>query len=232
VTTNEISGKPSIAESFSPGQVLAEILTLKQKLSTGDTGILWLAHDGDSGKDVTLLFLPGILLEDARVMDELRAQVKLNRQLIHPHVLRTHDFIEEEGWAAISSDAVEAESLASLLAKKQNGCFAPSEITAWITSICQTLDDAHRASLLHRDLVPQNILLVKDGGILIANFGISRIVLDAAGRALGPGKIDEHLASMSPQQLDGEFPARWDDIYALGILIYQLLTGKPPCRPG
>ncbi len=230
--TNEIPGKQSVAETFSPGQVLAENFTLKQKLSGGDLGTVWLATDSETGNDVTLLFLPGALLGDSRVMEELRAQVKLNRQLIHPHVLRTHDFIEESGWAAISSDAVEAENLSSLLAKKENGCFDPSEIQAWLSTVCQTLDDAHRAGLLHRDLVPRNILLSKSGEILISNFGISRIILDALGRALGRGKIDEHLASMSPQQLDGEYPARWDDIYALGALIYQLLTGKPPFHSG
>ena len=230
--TKEISGKQSIAETFSSGQVVAESLTLKQKLPAGDTGTPWLAHDGESGRDITLLFVPGVLLADAHVMEELRSQVKLNRQLIHPHVLRTHDFIEEEGWAAISSDAVEAETLASLLAKKEHGCFDPSGMQASIVTLCQTLDDAHRAGLLHRDLVPRNILIAKTGEILIANFGISRIILDALGRSSGPGKIDEHLASMSPQQLDGEMPARWDDIYALGALVYQLLTGKPPFFSG
>jgi serine/threonine protein kinase len=232
VTTNEITGSPSIEETFSPGQVLAEGLTLKQKITAGDTGIIWLAHDGGSGEDVTLLFLPAAVLKDARVMDELRIQVKLNRQLIHPHIVRTHDLIEEEGWAAISSDAVEAETLASLLAKKKEDAFDVSQIQPWTAALCQTLDDAHRASLLHRDLVPQNILLAKNGEILIANFGTNRIILDAVGRIRGPGKIDEHVASMSPQQLDGELPARWDDIYSLGVLIYQLLTGKPPYYSG
>ncbi|HWB61211.1 MAG TPA: protein kinase, partial [Chthoniobacteraceae bacterium] len=180
--TNEIPGKPAVAATFSPGQTVGESFTLKQKLSTGDPGapggdlgIPWLAHDSESGKDVSLLFLPAALLGDARVMEELRAQVKLNRQLIHPHVLRTHDFIEEEGWAAISSDPVEADTLASLLEKQKNGAFDPSQAQAWLSSVCQTLDDAHRAGLLHRDLVPRNILLAKDGKVLVANFGISRI---------------------------------------------------------
>ena len=80
------------------------------------------------------------------------------------------------------------ETLASLLAKKNNGCFNASEIKPWVTVICQTLDDAHRAGLLHRDLVPRNILLTNSGEILIANFGISRIILDAMGRIAGGGK--------------------------------------------
>jgi len=233
VTTTETTSSASVVESFSPGQKLGESgFTLKQKLTTGDLGVIWLAHDDESDKDLALLFLPDSILTDARVLDDLRGQVKQNRQLIHPHVLRVHDFIEEPGWAAISSDAVEAKTLASLLANKENGCFTAPEIKPWITTICQTLDEAHRANLLHRDLAPENILLTDAGEVLIANFGISRIILDALGRSRAGEKPDEHLAYVSPQQLDGEDPARWDDVYSLGVLIYALLTGKTPFTTG
>jgi serine/threonine protein kinase len=143
-------------------------------------------------------------------------------------VLRTHDFIEEPGWAAISFDHTEAESLSTLMAKRENGCFNAGDIQPWMTVICQTMDDAHRSNLLHRDLSPSNFLVAKAGGIMVANFGISRIILDAVSRMQGPAAKDEHLAFMSPQQLDGEHPARWDDVYGLGALVYTLLTGKPP----
>jgi serine/threonine protein kinase len=231
VITNETSRAQS-TNAFSPGQKISESLTLKQRLAGLSTGVVWLAHDQEMGKEVSLLFLPDALLGDPRALDELRAQVKLNRQLIHPRVLRTHDFIEENGWAAISSDAVEAETLASLLAKKDKGFFEASEIKPWMSMTCQTLDDAHRAGLLHRDLSPENILITKSGDVLIANFGISRIILDALSRLQAGEGNEDHLAYVSPQHLDGEYPARWDDVYSLGILIYHLLTGKPPFYSG
>lgn len=228
MTTKEIS-QPSPAENFAPGQALAEGITLKQKISATSIGVTWLAEE--SGGEVSLLFLPAEVCADGHTIEEVRAQVTQNRKLVHPQVLKTHDFIEENGWAAISSDVVEAPTLATLLAQKEKHYFEVSEIQPWIAAICQTLDDAHRVNLLHRDLSPQNILVPKAGGILLANFGVSRIVLDSLGRK-GIAGLDDHMAYMSPQQLDGELPARWDDIYALGVLIYELLTGKPPFHSG
>jgi len=114
---------------------VAESLELKRRLSTGDSGVRWLAHDTASGKDVELWVLPDVVRDDSNTMDELRAQLKLNRQLIHPHVLQSHDLIEEEGWVAISSDAPESETLASLLTKQEKGCFEPSVIQTWLATI-------------------------------------------------------------------------------------------------
>lgn len=163
--TNEPSPSQSVAETFSPGQKLAENFTLNRKLSSSATGVTWLAHDAEQGREIALLFLPDTLLGDPRALGQLRREVRQNRQLIHPHVLRVHEFVEDADWVAISSDYVEAETLASLLAKKENGCFDVSEIKPWIGTICQTLDDAHQANLLQRDLTPENILLKKTAGL-------------------------------------------------------------------
>jgi serine/threonine protein kinase len=150
VITNEISGKESVGEKFSPGQVVAESLTLKRRIAADETGVRWLARDEAAGSDAELWVLLAAVTNDTHAMDDLRAQVKLNRQLIHPHVLPTRDLIEEEGWSGISTDAVEGDSLAALLKEKR--FLDASGIHGWMSTLCQTLDDAHRAGLLHRDL--------------------------------------------------------------------------------
>lgn len=227
MTTKSTIPSQSLAETFSPGGKLADTFTLQRKISSGETGVVWLARDEELEQDVAMHFLPDPLMFDPRALDELRAEVRHNRQLIHPNVVRVYDLVEGPGWAAITSDCPDAETLASLQAKKNGGVFAPPEIAPWITSLCQTLDDAHRANLIHGDLTPENILLSKSGKILLANFGVSRIIREALNRAQ-PESAARDLPRTSPQQLDGEQHARWDDVYAVGILFHSLLAGKPP----
>lgn len=221
----------SPVETFTPESRLEDSFTLKQKISSAENGTVWLAYDEEMAQEVTLHFLPDALLFDPRALDELRQEVRNNRQLIHPGVVRVYDLIEGPGWVAISADYCDTETLAALQAKKNGGVFEPSEIGAWMSSICQTIDDAHRANLLHGDLTPENILLAQSGKISIANFGISRIVREALNRAQ-PERAEHDLPRISPQQLDGERLARWDDIYSIGILFHLLLTGKPPFGGG
>ena len=165
-------------------------------------------------------------MSDERGMAELRQEVKRNRQLIHPNILRIYDFVEDGGLAAISMDRFEGESLAALLAKK--GTFEADEIQSWIKQIAATLDDAHRVQLFHRDLAPVNIYVKPNGGVFVTNFGVARCIRDAMERTQSLSSEQLHLAYMSPQQLDGEKPAKSDDVYGLGVLAFELLSGKVP----
>ena len=165
-------------------------------------------------------------MSDERGMAELRQEVKRNRQLIHPNILRIYDFVEDGGLAAISMDRFEGESLAALLAKK--GTFEADEIQAWIKQIAATLDDAHRVQLFHRDLAPANIYAKPNGGVFVTSFGVARCIRDAMERTQSLSSEQLHLAYMSPQQLDGEKPAKSDDVYGLGVLAFELLSGKVP----
>jgi serine/threonine protein kinase len=216
---------------FHEGQKLAGCYVLRRKVeAAGD--LIWLAYDEALGKDVSLHFLPPAVRNDGRAMDELRQAIKRNRQLIHPNILRVYDFIEEAGWAAISMDWFEGESLATLRQKNASEVFEPSMLKPWVAQLCQTLEDAHKIQLIHRAVSPATIFLVQQSRVLVANFGISRIVNEALARVRQPGTPEPGLAAMSPQQLDGERPTPADDIYALGILFHELLAGSPPFTAG
>ena len=212
--------------SLTPGQKLAGCYILGREISSESGLSVWLAQDEVLGKEVSLHFIPPSVVKDERGMAELRQEVKRNRQLIHPNILRIYDFVEDAGVAAISMDRFDGESLATLLAKK--GKFEAGEIRVWIQQIAGTLDDAHRVQLFHRDLAPANIYVKPNGGVFVTNFGVARCIRDAMERTQSLSSEELHMAYMSPQQLDGEKPSKSDDVYGLGVLAFELLSGKVP----
>ena len=224
---NEANSSSNTSQNaFVAGQKLAGCYVLNREIP-GESGLaVWLANDEVLGKEVSLHFVPLAILDDQRGMAELRQEVKRNRQLIHPHILRVYDFVEGSGFAAVSMDRFDGESLESLL--KRKGRFEPSEIKAWIQQLAGTLDDAHRVQLLHRDIAPSNIYVRPSGGLFVTNFGVARCIRDAMERTRSLSSDSLHMAYMSPQQVDGEKPTKSDDVYGLGVLVCELISGKLP----
>ncbi len=228
MSTNDSNPSPETAapKGFQEGQTLAGCYALIRRLGNKEGGPeIWLATDDVLGKDVTLHFLPAAVAKDAKVLQDLRQEIKRARQLIHPQILRVYDLIEEPEWAAVSMNTFEGESVAALQEKQVDKRFAAGAVETWFYQLVQTVDDAHKIQFLHRDLVPQNIFLNTAGQVLVANFGISRTIQDALARA---GQVDEaRRAFISPQILEGQAPTRADDVYSLAAILYTLLAGTP-----
>ena len=225
---NSKKSDPSLSASarFTAGQKLANCYGLTRRLDSGDGPEIWLAVDDVLGKEVSLHFIPSALLGDAESMSGLRQEVKRTRQLIHPNILRVYDLVEEGDWAAVSMDAIAGASLAAKLSQTNNAGLQPSELQPWLSQLFQTLDDAHKIKVTHRDLSPVDLLLGEDGKLRVKNFGISRFIADALARV--SGKADARLAARSPQQLAGAAPTPLDDIYAVGSLLFEALAGRLP----
>ncbi|MEQ1850623.1 MAG: SUMF1/EgtB/PvdO family nonheme iron enzyme [Chthoniobacteraceae bacterium] len=213
-------------QALSAGRKIGGCYILREDLTRPGGPSVWLASDEVLGKDVTLHFVPPAVAGDAQAMAELRQEVKRNRQLIHPNILRVYDFVEDGSCVAISMDRFDGESLAELLKKK--GRLDPDDVKPWAAQLAETLGDAHRIQLFHRDLSPSNLYIRPTGGLLVANFGCSRASLNAVERMGLVAGEEAHMAYLSPQQLDGERPGASDDIYGFGVLLYELLSGKPP----
>jgi serine/threonine protein kinase/formylglycine-generating enzyme required for sulfatase activity len=230
VTQNDrTDSAPSAPAPFSADQKLAGVYVLRRQISPEGAALIWLAYDEVLGKDVSLHFLPAEVRGDTRAMNELRHEIKRNRQLIHPNILRVYDLIEEADWVAISMDAFEGDSVAVTLSRKESGFFEPADVKPLLQQLCQTLEDVHKVQIVHRNISPVNLIVEQSGKLLVVNFGISRVIEDALGRLRRKGEgAERHLVYMSPQQLDGETPNRADDIYSVGITIYELLTGGAP----
>jgi hypothetical protein len=195
-------------------------------------GIVWLAHDQVLGEDVALKFLPDLVRWDQAALQELKAETRRARALTHPNIIRIHDLIEDGSGAAISMEFVEGRTLTEVRLAQPQGVLGPAEIQPWLGQLCAALDYAHsEARIVHRDLKPSNLLLTPDGRIKVTDFGVARSLVDSMSRvsAWAPSGT---LLYMSPQQAMGEPPAPADDIYALGALLYELLTSKPPFHTG
>lgn len=214
--------------TVTPGQKLAGCYLLKEEKHVSDTSSIWLAHDEVLGRDVSLHFIPQSIRKDEKAMDELRHLTKRNRQLIHPSILRIYDFIEENVWAAISTDVLAGESMAELRAKKAGGFFEVADVKPWLVQICQTVDDAHKIQLVHGDLSLDHLFVDQAGRVVATNFGLGRCVRDAVWRAAGAKGGTPPVENLSPQLLDGQAATPADDVYATGVLLHELLAGQAP----
>lgn len=207
---------------LSSGAALGERFELRTRLGEGGSGEVWLAYDRELDEDVALKILaPGLAASDTQVR-LLQDECRKARQLQHPNIVRIHDFHAAEGRYFVSMQYVPGGSLV------QRRGAALADLLPLCLMVCDALEYAHRAGIVHRDLKPSNVLVDPRGVAYLADFGIAAC-LDAGGTALRGGGS---LPYMSPQQLAGRTPAVPDDVYGLGALICELISGQPPFHPG
>jgi len=215
------------------GQIVFGRYKLIKVLGRGGMGIVWLARDQELERDAALKFLPDLMIQDRSLLDSLKRETKRCLELTHPHIVRIHDFVQDERSGCISMEYVDGETLSNLRVEKKQNVFEPDEIASWIGQLCEALDYAHnRAKVIHRDLKPANLMLTKRGDLKITDFGIARNLADSVSRLTAEHVRSGTLVYMSPQQWSGERGTHLDDIYSLGASIYELLTSKPPFYSG
>ena len=215
---------------IAPGIKVFGRYVLEAEAGRGGMGVVWRAHDEELDRVVALKFLPEAIALDPEALRDLKQETRRCLELTHPNIVRVHDLVRGDGWAAISMEFVEGQSLARRKAGSAKGCLSAGELAPWVAQLCAALDYAHeQAKVVHRDLKPANILLTTEGMVKITDFGIARSLTETHTRLTGrAGDSSGTLVYMSPQQLRGLKPGAADDIYALGATLYDLLTGKPP----
>jgi TolB-like protein len=197
-----------------------EILGL---LGMGGMGSVYRVRDRELDEVVALKFLRRELLQDPAMLDRFRQEVRLARRVTHGNVARTFDIGEHEGERFLTMEYVDGESLAKRLAREGPvSCGRAIEIAL---DLCAGLGAAHGAAVVHRDLKPDNVLLGKDGRVVITDFGIARAHTEGAGHT---GGMIGTAAYMAPEQVEGrsDLDGR-ADLYALGALLFEAITGAP-----
>ncbi len=215
------------------GQRVFERYYLKRTLGEGGMGVVWLAHDRVLEQPIALKFIAQHLTQNKQEVERLKSETRRSLKLSHPNIVRIYDFIQSPQGAAVAMEYVDGWSLWSLRVDKPRQLFTMDEIAPWIRDLCDALDYAHNhAGIVHRDIKPANLLVNSRGQLKVTDFGLSRELHHGPAHDASHPPIVGTDWYMSPQQWTGEPPAVADDVYSLGVTIYELLTGKPPFYEG
>ena len=207
-------------ERFAPGTVLAGRYRIVGLLGRGGMGEVYRADDLKLEQPVALKFLPRALEGDAERLERLYGEVRMARQVSHPAVCRVWDIGEEEGQHFLSMEFVDGENLASLL--RRIGRLPGDKALDIARQVAAGLAAAHEQGVLHRDLKPANVMLDGQGKVRLTDFGLAGLASSVAGEDVRSGTP----SYMSPEQLQGREVTVRSDIYALGVLLYELFTGR------
>ena len=207
---------------FVPGQVLIERYRILGLLGRGGMGEVYRADDLRLGQPVALKFLPESLKDDAARRDRFYNEVRTARQIAHPAVCRVYDIGEADGQPFLSMEYVDGEDLASLL--RRIGRLPQDKAIDIARQICAGVAAAHDKGVLHRDLKPENVMLDGRGKARITDFGLAGLATTIQGDDVRSGTP----AYMSPEQLAGREVTTASDVYALGLVLYEVFTGKKP----
>ena len=196
-------------------------------LGSGGMGTVYRARDRELDEIVALKVLKKELASASGMLERFRREVKLARRVTHKNVARTFDIGEHDGDRFLTMELIEGEMLGSHLARR--GRVSLRDTIRIGRDVCAGLSAAHAAGVLHRDLKPENVILARDGRAVITDFGIARALAQAelALARTAPGMIGTP-AYMAPEQVEGstDLDAR-ADLYALGTMLFELVTGKP-----
>ena len=214
------AGKRRSVDRFLPGTVLAGRYRIVALLGKGGMGEVYRADDLTLGQAVALKFLPEAAARNEDFLARFRNEVRTARQVAHPNVCRVYDVGEVEGQTFISMEYVDGEDLASLL--RRIGRLPVDKALQIGRQLCAGLAEAHRAGVLHRDLKPANVMLDGRGHVLITDFGLAGLAEQIEAGDLRSGTP----AYMAPEQLEGKGVSVRSDIYSLGLVLYEILTGK------
>lgn len=215
VTTGEV--RPDV---FVAGTVLDNRYRILGLIGRGGMGEVFKAEDLKLGQTVALKFLPDKLTKDKNARKRFLDEVKNARRVGHPNVCKVFDIGEIGGRMFLSMEFIEGDDLSQLLNRIGR---LPSERAIEISrQICLGLNEIHEAGILHRDLKPANVIIDSRGKARITDFGIAGIEEDIQDK----NEIVGTPAYMSPEQITGKEVTKKSDIYSLGLLIYEIFTGK------
>jgi serine/threonine-protein kinase len=189
-------------------------------LGRGGMGEVYRATDLRLNQSVALKFLPEATARDPRLLERFHGEVRIARQVSHANVCRVYDLGEFEGSPYISMEYVDGEDLGSLL--RRIGRLPGDKAVEIARKLCAGLAAAHAKGVLHRDLKPANVMIDGRGQVLIMDFGLAAIADQVEGAEVRNGTP----AYMSPEQLAGREVTERSDIYSLGLVLYEMFTGK------
>ena len=187
-------------------------------------GEVYRAHDAVLDRRVAVKVLHRVLSGDAAFVERFRREARAAANLSHPNIVAVHDWGAADGIYYMVMEYVAGQSVRELL--NAEGPLAPAQATDVLAQALSALDHAHRQGIVHRDVKPENLMVTRDGLVKVADFGLARAFADA--QITEAGTVTGTVQYLSPEQLVGEPADPRTDLYALGIVAFELLTGRLP----
>ncbi len=214
--------------NLSEGTVLGDRYTLTERIAVGGMGEVWAATDTVLDRTVAVKLLHPALSQESDFVERFRAEARHAAALQHPNIATVFDYGEDDGTAYLVMELVVGQPLSQIIAERAP--LSPKETIAILIQAAMALDAAHEGGVVHRDVKPANILVTPDGTAKLTDFGISRAVdsvpLTRTGQVLGTAQY------LSPEQALGQSATASSDIYALGVVGHEMLTGERPFDTG
>ncbi|MDR3402031.1 MAG: protein kinase [Chthoniobacter sp.] len=243
MASQSAEGKPAPAAAPpSPEEIAGKFpqFEILECLGRGGMGVVYKARQKSLNRLVAIKILAPERERDTRFAERFAREAELLAQLSHPHIVTIHDFGETGGLYYLVMEFVDGVGLRDLL---RDGKLEPKQALAIVPEICDALQFAHEHGIVHRDIKPENILLDRHGRVKVADFGLAKLIgaaadavpgqsssaMPASGALTEAGKVMGTPSYMAPEQ--SEHPGEVDhraDIYALGVVLYQMLTGELP----
>jgi len=221
------AGLAGSSSPLEPGRVLGNRYEVLQLLGEGGMGAVYKVRDRELDRLVALKIIRRELAQNSDVLHRFKQELILARKVTHRNVIRIFDLGEADGVKFITMDYIEGRDLKSLIREK--GKFAPKEAKQIIVQVCNALEVAHAEGVIHRDLKPQNIMVDEQGKVSVMDFGIARS-MEIGGGMTQTGALVGTPEYMSPEQAKGERLDARSDLFSLGIIFYELLTGYSPYK--
>src|SRR5882757_7288282 len=210
--------------SLQPGVTFGGRYEILSVLGQGGMGAVYQARDRELDRLIALKVIRPELATDPAILQRFKQELILARNITHKNVVRIYDLGESDGIRFITMEYVDGDDMRIML--RQHGKFSAPDAIPMIEQVCRALDSAHSEGVIHRDLKPQNIMRDKQGRIVVMDFGLARSLGDSG--MTQTGAIVGTMEYMSPEQALGSQLDQRSDIFSVGLIFYELLTGKSP----
>ncbi|MEM7482416.1 MAG: protein kinase [Acidobacteriota bacterium] len=209
-----------------PGQLIGSRFEIMEVIGSGGMGVVYKARDRELDDLVALKMLRVDRMGDPLQVDRLKAEIKLARKITHPNVLRTFDLDEIDGMPFLSMEYIRGITLRFLLDRTDRLPYSAGLRLA--RQLCLGLDAAHRGGVLHRDIKPENLILEPSGNAKLMDFGIARRIERAVAGDTAEGAVMGTPLYLAPEVLEGREADARSDLYAVGVVLYEIFTGEVP----
>ncbi|HEY6037227.1 MAG TPA: serine/threonine-protein kinase, partial [Kofleriaceae bacterium] len=207
-----------MSEQDLTGRTLGDRYDILELLGAGGMGAVYRARDRELDELVALKVIRGEFAAVPAIVDRFRSEVKLARRVTHHNVARTFELGYADGVMFCTMELVEGESLTARLRRERR--LSVADAVAIATAVCDGLAAAHARDVIHRDIKPDNVLLAGDDRVVVADFGVAAVNVGERAELSGTP------AYMAPEQARGEPPTPAADVYALGVVLYEMVTGR------